>query len=513
MNKKDTMNGSSKANQTLRRHLGRAGRWSAVALIAAALFLTINTMRLSSKQMSVEPAEPSELNADHLAKVMVEFLAVPSFSYHDRSEMSAEAFIQLHEILQESFPTAHQVLQRETVNDLSLVYRWPASDASADPILLMSHLDVVPIEAASLQQWTHSPAEPMIADGYIWGRGALDVKCGVIGIMAAVEQLAIEGFSPTRDIYLAFGHDEEVGGRDGNAAIARQFEQQGIRFAFVLDEGGAILDQVIPGIDRPVAFVAIAEKRSAECVMTAQGAGGHSSMPGRSAIIHLALAITRIDQEPMPARMPEATSKLFDYLASEMPIVGRTVIANRYLLGSLLQRQLASKPSTDAVIRSTINVTNLATATAPNQSATVATATINTRLLSGDSLDDVISHLTRITDGIRLRDGTRAIQFQPGQISSGDQVAPTDCDEFRMIQRTIHEIFPEVIVAPGLTSVTTDSAKYYPVSDKVYRFIPMRVNPTEMRSLHGIDERIGVDNLAEIASFYIQLLRNSASLR
>jgi carboxypeptidase PM20D1 len=507
------MNGSSKANPTLRRHIGRAARWTVFALIAVALFLAMNTKRLQSKQMILDTVTASELNADRLAKVLVEFLAVPSFSYHDRSEMSAEAFIQLHEILQESFPTAHRVLERQTVNDLSLVYRWPASDASADPILLMSHLDVVPVEAASLEQWTHSPAEPMIADGYIWGRGALDVKCGVIGIMAAVEQLASEGFSPTRDIYLAFGHDEEVGGQDGNAAIAHQFEQQGIRFAFVLDEGGAILDQVVPGIDRPVAFVAIAEKRSADCVMTAQGAGGHGSMPGRSAIINLAQAITRIDQKPMPARMTDATARLFDYLASEMPFVERTVIANRPLLGSLLRRQLAGKPSTDAVIRSTINVTNLATATASNQSATVATATINSRLLPGDSLEDVISHLTRITDDIRLLDGTRAIQFQPGLISSGDQVAPTDCDEFRMIQRTIHEIFPEVVVAPGLTAVTTDSAKYYPVSDKVYRFIPMRVNPTEMRSIHGVDERIGVDNLAEIASFYVQLLRNSVSLR
>jgi carboxypeptidase PM20D1 len=507
------MNRSTAEKRTLRHHLGRAARWSAVALIAAAMFLMINTMRLRSKQISVDPVAPSDLDKEALSQVLVKFLDVPSYSYHDRSEMSAEAFIQLHEILQESFPTAHRILERETVNDLSLVYRWPAHDPSADPILLMSHLDVVPIEASSLSDWTHAPDEPKIADGYIWGRGALDVKCGVIGIMAAIEQLAIEGFSPKRDIYLAFGHDEEVGGQDGNGVIARQFEEQGLRFAFVVDEGGAILDRVIPGIDRPVAFIAIAEKRSADLTLTAHGAGGHSSISGSSAVVNLARAITQIDEKPMPARMTESTSKVFDYLASEMPLVERTVIANRTIFGALLCRQLAAGASTAAVVRSTINVTSLGTTTVSNQTATVATATINARLLPGDSVDDVLSHIEQITDDIRLDNGQRAIEIRSERVSSGDQVAPTDCDEFRVIQRTIHQVFPDVIVAPGLTAFTTDSAKYFPVCDKVYRFIPMRLNQTDMERIHGIDERIGVDNLAEIASFYMQLLRNFAAAK
>lgn len=494
------------------------GRWIkrfsiGAFVVAAAVLLVLmwNTMQLQSRQMVVTPVQLVPLDDQRISRVLSTFLSVPSYSHHDRSKMDPDAFLQLHQILQESFPSAHRVLERETVNDLSLLYRWPGRDESADPILLMSHLDVVPIEPDSREDWTHSPETSVISDGYIWGRGALDVKCGVIGIMAAIENLAENGFTPDRTVYLAFGHDEEIGGQEGNGAISKRFADEGIRFSYVLDEGGAILEQIIPGVDRPVAFIAIAEKRSADLSITARGAGGHGSMPGRSAIVNLAHAISRIDQQPMPTQMPVATSQLFDFLGPEMPLLQRTVIGNQYLLGSLLRRQLARSPSTSAVVRSTINVTGLSTGTAANQSASVATATINARLLPGDSIDDVRQHIMTITDDIRMGDGTRAIQCKSGLVSHGASIAPVDCDEFRMLQRTIHEVFPEVIVAPGLTAVSTDSAWYYSVTDKVYRFIPMRINATDLHRIHGVNERIGVENFAEIVRFYIQLLRNTAS--
>ena len=505
------MSHTNQMKKTLRDRVGSANAWKLTAITAAAKRLARKTLLLDSRQTTVEPAEPIEIDKQHLISVMRKFLAVPSYSYQDRSKMSADAFLELHRILRESYPNAHRVLERETVNELSLLYRWPGRDRSAAPILLMSHLDVVPVEQASEAEWTHPPKEATLADGYLWGRGALDVKCGVVAIMAALEQLCIDGFAPEQDLYFAFGHDEEVGGRDGNAVIAQQFLQQGIRFAFVLDEGGAILDGIIPGVDHPVAFVAIAEKRMAESTLTARGVGGHGSMPGRSAIVNLARAIDRMDQQPMPTRMTDATWKLFEYLGSEMPLLQGTVIANRRLFGSLVCRQLAARSSTAGVVRSTINVTRLSTSAVSNQNATVATATVNTRLLPGDSLDEVEAHVRRITDDILLPDGERAIEFRQGPVSNGDQIAPTDCDEFRMIQRTIQEVFPEVVVAPGLTAVSTDAAKYERVTDKIYRFIPMRVNQTDLKRIHGVDERIGVENLHEIVQFYIRLLHHASA--
>ncbi len=367
------------------------------------------------------------------------------------------------------------------------------------------------MEEDSRNQWSHLPETRTVADGFVWGRGALDVKCGVIGIMAAIELLAKDGFVPERTIYLAFGHDEEVGGQDGNAAIAKRFANQQVRLGFVLDEGGAILDGIVPGSPQPVALVAIAEKRPVHLTITAHGEGGHGSMPGRSAVVNLAEAIVRLERNPMPARLTQATEALFDYLGPEMPLLQRTILGNRWLFRHLIAWQFSRRPSTNAVVRSTINFTQLQTNSESNQNATIATATVNARLLPGDSIDRVIDHISSVTRELRLSDGKPAIECKVERTPQGEGIAPVDCPEFFTLQHTIHQVFPDVIVAPGLTSVSTDSSWYYAVTDKIYRFIPMRVNSEDVVRIHGLNERIAVDNLGEIVQFYAQLLRNSSN--
>jgi carboxypeptidase PM20D1 len=425
-------------------------------------------------------------------------------------------FLRIHEILRERFPRVHETLACDKVNDLSLLYRWTGKDESLEPILLMSHLDVVPIEEGTRDQWYDKVGKAQFDEQFVWGRGALDVKCGVVGILSAVEHLVTEGFQPQRTVYIAMGHDEEVGGEYGNGEMARRFADEGLRFSFVLDEGGAILSEIIPGVSAPVAFVGIAEKRYAECEIVAIGEGGHGSMPGRSAISNLAEAIRRIEQQPMPTRMTVATATLFDFVGPEMPLPLRTVVGNRGLLEPLLTWQLARGSTTSAVVRSTINVTQVSSNSVSNANPTQAYATLNIRLLPGDTIEDVQNHLNRITADLQSHDhrsgkNVAAIKFEWMPIARGDLVSPTDCDEFRQIQKSIHEVFPDVTVAAGLTSVSTDSSWYYGVTDKVYRFIPMRVAGTDVARIHGINERIGIENMGEIARFFAQLLRNTAT--
>jgi carboxypeptidase PM20D1 len=487
----------------------QAGFGSAVLIVLLGVVLMINAFRQPSRQLSVTPAESIDIDVDAVAEVLAEFLSVPSYSYDDRARMDRSQFRRLHEILEQRFPEAHRRLHVETINEMSLLYQWEGRDASRRPILLMSHLDVVPVERASRNKWVHPYDSGTIADGFAWGRGALDDKCGVIGIMAAVEHLVARGFIPERTVYFAFGHDEEVGGDDGNGAIAQHFAEHGVRFDFVHDEGGAILNGVIPGVPQPVAFIAIAEKTTAHLTLTARGEGGHVAMSGHSAILNLAEAIGRIEDHPLPIRMTGATESLLDFLGPEMPWPQRVVMGNRWLFGGLIGSRLARSPSTNAVVRSTLNITQLRTESAPNQNDTNAHAMLNARLLPGDTAEQVRDHVRSLVEDLVLCNGTPAIECQVMRSSAGEHVSPIDCAEFHALQRTIHEVFPDVVVAAGLTSVSTDASWYYGVTDKIYRFIPMRLKPDDVTRIHGINERIGIENMAEIVRFYVQLIRNS----
>lgn len=481
----------------------RAVRWLALLCMILAGVLVFNARRLpsQSRQMPGVSSQRADLLAgvdtDKVAHILAEFLAMP--------DLKPKPFVRLHEILEEEFPRAHQVMERETINEFSLLYRWPGENEDLDPVLFMAHLDVVPVEEKTLKTWSHPPTEAIVADGYVWGRGALDVKCGVIGIMAAAEILAESGFQPQRTIYLAFGHDEEIGGEKGNAVIAKTLKDRGIRLFFVLDEGGAISEGIISGLPKPLALIATAEKRPVYLELTATGAGGHGSMPSEnSSIPVLARAIGRIYERPMPVDLHPATATLLDFLGPEMSFTKRLAIGNRWLFEGLIVDQFTNKPSTDALVRSTMGPTQVRTESAPNQIPPHAWASVNGRLLPGENPGQMVRHLEMLMKSEPELDVTcRVFRSRPE-----NHVSSSDNRQFEMIQHTVHEVFPDVIVAAGLTPVATDSGWYNEVTDSIYRFIPMRLTGEDLERIHGIDERIAVDNLAEIVAFYQRLISN-----
>ena len=334
---------------------------SRIALVAALLVLVVvatvvlKTARFTSRQLTVRPVEPLSLDE---AGAIVRFsrsLQFPTVSTPEPEAWDPAAFLGLHGYLQEAFPRVHAALQREFIADYSLLFRWKGSDPTLQPILLMSHIDVVPVERESEHEWSHGPFSGAVADGFVWGRGALDIKCGAVGILEAVETLLAERFQPARDVYIALGHDEEVGGRDGNALIAATLEERGVRLQYVLDEGGVLAHGMIPGIAVPVAFVPIAEKGYLGVTLTAEAAGGHSSMPpSPTAIGSLASAIQRLESRPFPAELSGAVGAMLDYLGPEMGGVQKLAIANRWLFGGLIERQFAGSPSLNALMRTTI---------------------------------------------------------------------------------------------------------------------------------------------------------------
>jgi carboxypeptidase PM20D1 len=500
--------GSPKAARPRWRRYLRRGLLALAALVVAlAVVLVVRAARLPSRQPEVAavPALTPPLRADtELAAHLAGALRFATVSSHG-GPVDPRAFVDLHGYLQETFPRVHRELRREVIGGYSLLYTWPGQEPALPAIVLLAHQDVVPAESTPAAPWTHPPFGGVIADGFVWGRGALDDKIAVIAVLEAVEHLLGSGWKPRRTIHLAFGHDEEVGGREGAARIAATLASRGPRAALVLDEGMAVTQGIIDGIDRPVALIGVAEKGFADIAVTAQVTGGHSSMPpDATAVGVLARALAAIERDPMPSRLDGVAREMLEHLAPEMGFGRRVLMANLWLLQPLALRALAGAPSSNALIRSTLAPTMLAASDRSNVLPPRARATLNVRLRPGDSIADVLGHLRRVVDDPRV-----TIESE-GEVAAASPISPIGDPTFEGVMTTIRELDPRVIVAPGLVLGATDAKHYTGLSDHVYRFNPMRIGPGDLPRLHGVDERIAVADLRDAVTFYVRLLTRFA---
>ena len=435
-------------------------------------------------------------------------IRIPTVSAEDPAAFDGEPFRSFHAYLEKAFPLVHSHLRREIVGTHSLLYTWTGADPSADPILLIGHLDVVPIEPGTEQKWTHDPFGGRIVDGFIWGRGAIDNKSAVVGTLEAIEMLSSERFRPSRTVLLAYGHDEEIGGMGGARQIAALLKQRGVKPGMVLDEGGVIGYGVLAGIRAPVALVGIGEKGFVTIELTARASGGHSSLPpAQSAIGILSAAVARLERNPMPARMDGPTRQMFDRVGPEFPILQRALFANLWLTRPILIRRLQQAPATNAMIRTTTAPTILQAGTRDNVLPSHARAAINFRILPGDSIRAVIEHVTRVVadDRIEITVGGR-FSAEPSRASR------IDSDAFRTLERTIRSIVSHAVVAPYLVVVVTDARHYADLSENIFRFQPLRLHSDDLTRVHGINERVGIRDYATAIRTYRQLLMNAAGM-
>lgn len=316
-------------------------------LAAIAIIMVLRTLRMPGRPMA-EPAPggaPVVLDTTAAAERLAGAVKFPTVSLRSGGPIDTAAFRGLHQYLVASFPLAHAALAREVVAGLSLLYTWSGTDTTLPPLVLMGHLDVVPVPEPNLPSWTHSPFSGDIADGFVWGRGTLDDKTTVLSILEAVETLFKDGFRPSRTIYLAFGHDEEVGGRYGARAIVARLVAHGVQPALVLDEGGFMAAGLMPGMNERAAMVGIAEKGYLSLRITAKAEGGHSSMPtGRTAVGALSRAIATLEANPFPSRVDGPTRGMIEAMAPYLSFGRRLLIANLWLAAPVVSRQLAGNP-------------------------------------------------------------------------------------------------------------------------------------------------------------------------
>ncbi|HEU4429095.1 MAG TPA: M20 family peptidase [Myxococcota bacterium] len=430
-------------------------------------------------------------------------IRLETISHENPAEFNPKPFLALHRLLADAYPQTHARLTREVVAEYSLLYTWRGSDPELAPMLLTAHLDVVPVTPEALPDWDHPPFAGEIADGFVWGRGAIDDKGSLIALFEAVEQLVASGFTPRRTIVLAFGHDEEVGGARGAGALTELLRKRGVRLWMSLDEGLAVISET-GGITGSAALIGVAEKGFLTLDITAREPGGHSSTPPKqSAIGRLARAIQRLEENPLPARIDGVAAQMFDALAPQLPFERRLAIQNRSWLAPVIEWALSGDPATNALIRTTTAVTMVRGGVKENVLPQSATATANFRLLPGDSVDEVVAHVREVL-------GDDAIEITKRTAVDASDVAPTDGPQFDAVKAALAEVDPGLPVAPALVLGGTDTRWYGQISDAAYRFVPFHLDATDLRRAHGTDERLSLENLGWGVRFYGALIRHAA---
>ena len=466
---------------------------SGIVIIRTALFVP-------KKLSSPEPVAYA-IDEQSIVRHMSEAITFPTVSFENDENTPREPFENFITWLAETYPLVHSRLSPQRIARYSLLYHWQGNGTGGKPILLTAHYDVVPVPQSSHDQWQQEPFAGEVKDGAVWGRGALDDKSAVIAIMEAVTLLLEKGFEPQQDVYIAFGHDEEVGGYVGAAGIASELKQRGIQFAWSLDEGSFVLDGIIPGLDIPLAGINLAEKGFLTIEIIARSEGGHSSMPPHDmAIYMLTDVLNDLHETPFALHMDSGPSiEMYLAIARYMPFKKRMVFANRWLFGPLLERALTKNPIAAAMLHTTIAPTMLNAGIKANVLAPEARATVNLRIHPQDDVDEVIASLrdTIERDGVTIDILNKAPASPISRASSAG---------FARLANVARKTFGNVVVAPGLTIAGTDSKHYQAISDDSYRFNPMVIDSEDLATFHGVNERISIDNLVKATSFYATLI-------
>ncbi len=479
---------------------------AAVALCAAVLVGNTARVARTAAPVAVTPVSVVVDSAGAIARLAAS-VTLPTISYEEGTQApDSAAFRALHEQLRTGFPLVHARLTRETVAGLSLLYTWPGTDPSLAPVILMGHLDVVPVIPGTEAEWTQPAFGGVIADGFVWGRGTLDDKVAVLAALEAAEGALRGGFQPKRTIYFAFGHDEEVGG-SGARAIKETLVKRGIKGpALVIDEGGVIAPGSMVGTNGAVALVGASEKGFLSLQLTVRGAGGHSSTPPEhSAIGQLAMAIAKLEASPFPLVLDGPTRAMMERLRGTMPYGKRLALSNLWLFGPMITKGVAATASGAAMLRTTTAVTIVKGGVKANVLPIEARATVNFRIRPGETIASVTERVQHVIGDPGVTIEAVGFKTEPSAVSDPGGRG------FAAIERSLREINqdPALVVAPYLVVGGTDSRIWSELSSQTFRFLAIPVTADALTRIHGTNERVPVGGYLMAVRFYDRLLRNT----
>jgi carboxypeptidase PM20D1 len=473
-------------------------------------FLLIKTMlfiRASSiVRIPFESALPAlDLDPILSARNLSTVIKIETVSHEDEALDIKDNFLKMQDALKKMYPNTHKQLKKEVVDGYTLLYTWKGLDPTLEPVVFMAHQDVVPADEHTLSQWTHPPFSGEIADGFVWGRGTMDIKSQLIAVFEAVETLIRNGFQPKRTILLTFSHNEEVLGSGAKAVVAA-LKERGIRVKAVIDEGGSIYDNLIPGVKGFAAAVGVVEKGYLSLKLSVEAIGGHSSTPTNdTAIGILSNAIVRLQAHPFPHHV-EMVKPMFQGLSASASPMIQLAFANLWLFSGLVVRRLAGNQETDATIRTTTAPTLFHSGVKDNVLPSIAEATVNFRLLPGDTIAAVCERIRKVIKDPRVK-----LEALPEKAWEASPYSPIDSPAYRHISSVIEEVFPGSAVAPYMMLGGTDSRNFYEVSDQVYRFCPYSVNEEDLNRVHGVNERLSIDALHKMIETFYRLIQRWSS--
>lgn len=464
-----------------------------VVCLAAGMVRTLMAGRHLKRSSPLKRYSPDPDLTSHAAESLCQAIRIPTVTG------DGEAMEIFREYLKKRYADVFEHLNFVASNTGSMVLRWRGPRSGKElPILFCGHMDVVPPGDG----WQGDPFEGRIdEEGFIVGRGAIDCKNVVIGLMEAVDSLIKEGFAPSRDIYFAFGHDEETGGAEGAAKIAADFEKRGLRFEMVIDEGGYITEEHFGRKRFPAALIGVGEKGCSYYRMTARGKAGHSSMPPKhSAVGVLAEAICRIETAQPKARLLDVVDENMRLSAPAMRFIHRFTVCNLPFSRPLLFRAFSTMPAVNPMFRTTVVCTQLWGSDTPNILSGQASCIINARILQGDTPKSIRKYLQSLVDDL-------PVEIEPELEIPASNIASIESETYKKLCRIIDEKYPGLPCIPGIQSITTDSRHYEPVCDNIFKFMPFVMDASLYDRMHNADEKIGVSCLGLGVEFYKALIK------
>ena len=480
--------------------LGTAAGLTAANLIHAAVY--------RPKKVTLGERAPEDVNEQRMIENVSRAIQFRTISNSDETKTDWAEFDRFHAFLDEAYPMIAQKLEKEVIGRANLIYRWKGKNPDLLPIALLSHQDVVPVSPGTEDDWEHPPYAGYNDGEYIWGRGAMDMKNHLIGVMEAVETLLEEGFEPERDVYLLFGQDEEVVASEeaGAKDIMNTLRERGIRLDAVLDEGGAILPVNVKGvINKKLAGIGIAEKGYCDVEVSLEHKGGHSSQPPKhTGIGQMAKVIQDLESHQFPARIEPFLAELFYRIGRSTTYPVRTVACNLPVLLPVMREVFKQIPPAASLTRTTTAITMAQGSPAPNVLPQAPKITINFRMMPGTTTEDVVAHIKRVVRN-------KNIDVKVIRTKEASKFSPTDSRAFHIIEELCLQTDPDYIVAPFLVMGGTDACFYEPICENIYRFSPFVAPASLLLCTHATNERVPIACLRGGVEFFKSYIRKASA--
>jgi len=458
---------------------------------------------LSALALLTALSVPTNAN-EHAVESLVAAIRIETVSQQDLGSIDYTAFDEFKSFLSGRYPTVFSQLQVDVIADYSLVITLPGTNNTLKPVLLDSHYDVVPVEPGTEDEWTHAPFAGVVADGYVWGRGAIDDKASVIATMEALEFLLLSGFIPERTLIFSLAHDEEIGGSNGAANIAKYLTAQNIELEFMIAEGGLVVEDnpMLPG--QSMAMIALAEKTYVTLTLKAEGDGGHSSMPvENNAVVNLSRAVTTLHENPFEPQLVPPMTDMLKIMGDHIGGMQGWLMSNQWLSAPILEAMLSRDPATNAQVRSTTAVTMFSAGIKENVISQKAEAKVNFRLLPGYSPEQLVEDVTALIDDPSITIDAQSWKKSP-------PVADIHGHGYDKVKTAIESVLPNTLVAPGMLTATTDSPHYQTLAPNIYRFHPFSLPMSHTKAIHGTNERISLESVANSVKLSTALIRSVA---